>query len=89
MKEVALYDAKNTLSALIQEVVDTGAEIVITRHGKPAAKLSPIAAQLSGAERAAILNQVIANRDAFAIAHPQAAAPIPWEQVKAWMDEDR
>jgi prevent-host-death family protein len=40
MKEVALYEAKNKLSALLDEVA-TGKQITITRHGKAVARLVP------------------------------------------------
>jgi antitoxin (DNA-binding transcriptional repressor) of toxin-antitoxin stability system len=89
MREVALIDATKSLSALIQEIVDTGAEILITRQGKPAAKLSPVGAPLPQAERDAILNQIIANRDARARANPVEAVSTTWEELKAWMDDDR
>ena len=42
MKQVALYEAENSLSVLVEEVEETGEEIVITRHGKPAARLGPV-----------------------------------------------
>jgi prevent-host-death family protein len=51
-KQVALHEAKNSLSALIQELEQTGAEIVITRHGKAVARLSPARRELSDEERA-------------------------------------
>jgi prevent-host-death family protein len=89
MREVALYDAKNALSALIQEVVETGAEILITRHGKPAAKLSPVSAPMSADERAQIMRRVLENRDARARQNPNEAHATTWEELKAWMDEDR
>ena len=38
MKEVGVLEAKTHLSALLDEV-STGVEVVITRHGKPVAKL--------------------------------------------------
>jgi prevent-host-death family protein len=38
MREVGAFEAKNRLGALLDEV-ERGAEIVITRHGKPVAKL--------------------------------------------------
>jgi prevent-host-death family protein len=38
--DVALYDAKNRLSALLDRV-EKGEEITITRRGKPVAKLVP------------------------------------------------
>ena len=40
MVEVALYEAKNKLSGLLDEVA-TGKQITITRHGKAAARLVP------------------------------------------------
>ncbi len=41
MVEIALYEAKNRLSGLLDEVA-TGKRIVITRHGKAAALLVPV-----------------------------------------------
>lgn len=89
MREIALYDAKNNLSALIAEIEASGEEIVITRHGAPAAKLGPVTRALAPAERADVLARLAANRDAWAGAHAGAAQPVAWETVKAWMDEDR
>lgn len=42
MTEIALYEAKAHLSALVDRVATTGEEIVITRRGHPVAKLSPV-----------------------------------------------
>lgn len=38
--QLSLYEAKNRLSALLDQV-ERGAEITITRHGIPVAKLVP------------------------------------------------
>ena len=38
MKEVGAFEAKNTLSALL-DLVEKGEEVLITRHGKPVARL--------------------------------------------------
>jgi prevent-host-death family protein len=89
MREIALYDAKNSLSALIAEVEATGEDIIITRHGTPAARLAPIERRVTAGERAERLSRLAARRDAWAADHPDAAQPIAWEQVKTWMDEDR
>jgi antitoxin (DNA-binding transcriptional repressor) of toxin-antitoxin stability system len=62
---------------------------VITRHGRPAAKLAPAVPAVSLQEREAIFRRVGANAEAWGVQHPEAAAPVPWEQVKAWMEEDR
>lgn len=40
MKEVGAFEAKNTLSALL-DLVERGEEVTITRHGKPVARLVP------------------------------------------------
>ena len=42
MSEIALYEAKARLSALIEQVQATGEEVLITRRGKPVARLVPI-----------------------------------------------
>lgn len=39
-EEVGVYDAKTSLSKLLDRVA-AGEELVITRHGRPAALLSP------------------------------------------------
>ena len=38
MREVGAFDAKNRLGALL-DLVEAGEEIVITRHGRPVARL--------------------------------------------------
>ena len=38
MKEIGAFEAKNTLSALL-DLVEAGEEVIITRHGKPAGVL--------------------------------------------------
>ena len=41
-KTLSLYDVKTNLSALVDEA-SAGAEIVIAKHGKPKARLVPLA----------------------------------------------
>lgn len=38
MREIGAFEAKNTLGALL-DLVSQGEEVVITRHGKPVARL--------------------------------------------------
>jgi len=38
MKHVGMFEAKTNLSALVEEV-EKGGSVIITRHGKPVAKL--------------------------------------------------
>jgi prevent-host-death family protein len=40
MREVGTLEARNSLSALLEQV-EKGEEITITRHGKPVARLVP------------------------------------------------
>lgn len=40
MMEIGAFEAKNTLGSLLDRV-ENGEEIVITRHGKPVARLVP------------------------------------------------
>ena len=42
MREVGIFDARNTFSALI-ELAEKGEEITITRHGRAVAKIGPAA----------------------------------------------
>ena len=53
MQTVSIAQAKNQLSSLIQ-AVESGEEVVLTRHGKPVVRLvAEHALVLSGAEREA------------------------------------
>ena len=49
MEEIGAFEAKNKLSALLERA-ERGEEFLITRRGKPVAKLGPIT---SAADRAA------------------------------------
>ena len=42
MTEIALYEAKAQLSALVERVASTGEEVLITRRGRPMARLVPV-----------------------------------------------
>lgn len=87
MREIALYDAKNGLSALVQEVEETGEEIIITRHGKPAARLAPVTRSLSVEERLEAWSKLRDLRARIAANHPDAA-PIDWESLKREMHNE-
>lgn len=41
MRTIGAFEAKNRLSELLQ-AVENGEEIMITKHGKPVARLSPV-----------------------------------------------
>ncbi len=46
MTEVGMHEAKTNLSQLVERA-ERGEDIVITRNGKPAVKLSPVASTAS------------------------------------------
>lgn len=83
MRSVGVLEAKTKLSALLDEVEATGETIVITRHGKRVARLSPEreteeSRRLSGhelAERARVFRDKQAP-------DPEWAA-LSWEDLKA------
>ena len=81
MKQVGAFEAKNTLSALL-DLVERGEEVIITRHGRPVAKL---VATKSGVDRAQA--QAAAQR-----IRARAAAlkcKITLDEIKAYRDEGR
>lgn len=44
MKAVGIFEAKSTLSQLVDQV-EAGGEVILTRHGKPVARLVPLVAE--------------------------------------------
>lgn len=54
MREIGAFEAKNTLGTLL-DLVQQGEEVVITRHGKPVARLVPeVAVRDKAAAKAAV-----------------------------------
>ena len=81
MDQVSVFDAKNTLSALLTQV-EQGNEITITRRGKPVARLvpqtgSPI--KHDTAERLRALRRSIAAR----------GESLSWTELKTFRDDGR
>jgi prevent-host-death family protein len=82
MTEVGSFEAKNTLSALLDRA-EHGEEIVITRRGKPVAKLVPFQTT-PGAEQARLAAQRI--RD---LAKAMNLGRFDWDEWKSYRDEGR
>ena len=84
MKHVGIFQAKTHLSSLLEEV-EKGGEVVITRHGKPVAKLVQCALQpdpeLVAKRRQALLEirKLVKKR----------GTRISPKQIKAWINEGR
>lgn len=89
MKSVPIFEAKNRLSALIQEVEETGESITLTRHGRPVARLTPALKQRTPEERAEIWREASEDRERLARDWPASAQPVSWEEIKADIEETR
>ena len=80
--QIGAFEAKNTLGTLLDRV-QRGEEIVITRHGKPVARLVPTTDRIDQRQaRAAALH--IRERAAML-----PAGMWDWKLLKALRDEDR
>jgi prevent-host-death family protein len=82
VKEVGAFEAKNTLGTLL-DAVERGEEIVITRHGKPVARLVS-AIGVIDREQASVAAARIRAR-----ARARRLGPFDWAAVKAERDEGR
>ncbi len=82
MQEIGAFEAKNTLGALLDRV-ERGEEIIISRRGKPVARLVPSGSgtDLTAARAAAASLRTLAGE----IQGP----PMAWEELKAYRDEGR
>jgi prevent-host-death family protein len=81
VREIGAFEAKNTLGALL-DLVQQGEEVVITRHGKPVARLvAETASRDPSAARAAVAIR--------ARAAARKGAPITNEEWKSFRDEGR
>jgi prevent-host-death family protein len=80
--KVGAFEAKNTLGSLLDRV-EQGEEIVITRHGRPVARLGPVATMI---DRDAVTAALTRLRDR---AHGLAAGSFDWPALKADRDAGR
>ncbi len=84
MKHVGMFEAKTNLSSLVEEV-EKGGEVVITRHGKPVAKLVR-------AEDAFSPEKIEKRRQAIAELREMArkrGLRISHEEIKSWVEDGR
>jgi prevent-host-death family protein len=80
MLQIGAFQAKNTLGSLLDRV-EAGEEIVITRHGRPVARLVPDTRAWDVAAARAALQRM---RD-----HVPAGEGIDWQELKADRDAGR
>jgi prevent-host-death family protein len=83
-KEFGAFEGKNNFGRLL-DLAEAGEEVLITRHGKPVARLVPdpgVTAEQREAARAAMRR--IRERAAGT-----KTGPFNWEEWKAYRDEGR
>ena len=56
--EVSVTDAKAQLTELVRRA-EEGEEVVLTRHGQPAVKLTPVARRPTAEEKRALLQSIM------------------------------
>ncbi len=61
MKTIGIFEATNTLSQLVDQAA-SGEEVVLTRNGKPVARLAPLASEKKAANGMDWLAQSCAAR---------------------------
>ena len=69
---VPMSKAKAQLTELVRRA-EAGEEVVLTRHGKPAVKLAPVAPAFDPAERLRVINQVMESARGKVLPGPCAA----------------
>ena len=87
IQHVGAFEAKNTLGTLLDRV-ERGEEIVITRHGKPVARLVPNAGSVDRSQARAAFERI---RERARLLHEQNKdkEPLDWPTLKKWRDEGR
>jgi prevent-host-death family protein len=85
--EVGAFEAKNTLGTLLDRV-ERGEEIVITRHGKPVAKLVPNSGGIDQDRVRAAFERIRESARQLAKENPGRPA-FDWEEIKKLRDEGR
>jgi prevent-host-death family protein len=86
-KEIGAFEAKNTLGSLLDRV-ERGEEVIITRHGKPVARLVPNVDRAGTDEVQAAFDRLRQRARQYARENP-GSQPFDWEEVKKLRDEGR
>jgi len=81
MQEIGAFEAKNTLGSLLDRVAQ-GEEIMITRHGKPVARLIPSSGGIDRDQARAAMARIRARAQ-------NLAKPVDWETLKQDRDAGR
>ena len=82
MREIGAFEAKNTFGSLL-DLVEGGEEIVITRHGKPVARMVREMAQTDPRAALDALKRIRSRVKAA------GGVAFDWEEWKQFRDEGR
>jgi prevent-host-death family protein len=82
MREIGAFDAKNNLGALL-DLVEHGEEVVITRYGKPVARLVKESGRVDRNEARQAASRI------RALAKSVKLGRFDWQEWKAYRDEGR
>ena len=82
MREIGAFEAKNTLGSLL-DLVEEGEEILITRHGKPVARLVPNVERIDRSTAAAAVERIRSRAKTLKLGRFQ------WNRLKAERDKGR
>jgi prevent-host-death family protein len=85
MRRIGIFEAKTNLSRLVEEV-EKGREVVITRHGKPVARLVGAGAQRHTPEAVEQRRRAITELREMA---RKRGSRVSHRQIKAWIEEGR
>jgi len=82
VREIGAFEAKNKLSKLL-DLAEQGEEIIITRHGKEAARLVPPRGKPNREEARAAIKRLRER------AKQENHGAFDWQEWKAYRDEGR
>jgi prevent-host-death family protein len=82
MQEIGAFEAKNKLGSLLDRV-EQGEEIVITRHGKPVARLVPNTGGIDRQEAQAAMQRIRGRAESLRL------GAFNWATLKSLRDEGR
>jgi prevent-host-death family protein len=85
VETVGVFDGKARFSELIDRA-ERGEEIVVTRHGKPVARVAPLERPQRSPEAVASLKE---RARALREAIRKESGPVTVEEILAWRDEGR
>jgi prevent-host-death family protein len=82
MREVGAFEAKNKLGQLL-DLVERGEEIIITRHGKPVARLVPPKKAFNRDQARAAIGRIRERAEKLKL------GPFEWTEWKSFRDDGR